>query len=154
MSNTKKIKKIIAISSGGGHWIQMLRLRKAFSECDVVYVTVDKGYHKIVADSKFYKIIDANQDTKFSLLITAINILYIVIKERADIIISTGAAPGYFGILFGKIFGAKTIWIDSIANSECLSLSGAKVRKFADLYLTQWEHLAKEDGPYYSGSIL
>ena len=33
-------------------------------------------------------------------------------------VISTGAAPGYFAMRFAKWLGRRTIWIDSIANVE------------------------------------
>jgi hypothetical protein len=73
---------------------------------------------------------------------------------RPDVVISTGAAPGYFAILFGKKLGAKTIWLDSIANVDELSMSGRAVGKYADLWLTQWEHLATEGGPDFIGAVL
>ena len=76
-----------------------------------------------------------------------------MIKERPDVVVSTGAAPGYFGIRFGKLVGARTIWIDSIANAEELSLSGLKAGKHVDLWLTQWEHLAQQEGPHYHGNV-
>ncbi|MCI5150914.1 MAG: UDP-N-acetylglucosamine--LPS N-acetylglucosamine transferase, partial [Candidatus Electrothrix sp. MAN1_4] len=50
--------------------------------------------------------------------------------------------------------GARTIWIDSIANSDKLSMSGQKVGKYADLWLTQWEHLARPEGPHYHGTVI
>ena len=70
------------------------------------------------------------------------------------VVISTGAAPGFFGLAFGKLLGARTIWIDSMANVEELSLSGRQVRRFADLWLTQWPHLARPDGPRYEGGVV
>jgi hypothetical protein len=69
-------------------------------------------------------------------------------------VISTGAAPGLFGVAIGSLLGARTIWVDSIANGEELSLSGHRARRFADLWLTQWPHLASKDGPFYRGSVL
>ena len=42
----------------------------------------------------------------------------------------------------------------SIANAEELSLSGAKAGSCADLWLTQWPHLAREGGPRYLGNVL
>lgn len=69
-------------------------------------------------------------------------------------IISTGAAPGYFALRMGKWFRARTVWVDSIANVEELSLSGARAGRHADLWLTQWEHLAQPGGPEYRGSVL
>ena len=50
--------------------------------------------------------------------------------------------------------GIKTIWIDSLANAETMSLSGLKVKPYADLWLTQWEHLATPKGPYFYGAVL
>jgi hypothetical protein len=52
------------------------------------------------------------------------------------------------------MIGAKTIWLDSMANVECLSLSGQKIKGHADLWLTQWDHLAAPGGPQYAGSVL
>jgi hypothetical protein len=41
-----------------------------------------------------------------------------------------------------------------MANIEDLSMSGARAGRYADLWLTQWPHLAKAEGPYYGGSVL
>jgi len=50
--------------------------------------------------------------------------------------------------------GAKTVWIDSIANIERISMSGKMVCGKADMVLTQWPHLAREKAPLYKGSVL
>jgi UDP-N-acetylglucosamine:LPS N-acetylglucosamine transferase len=80
--------------------------------------------------------------------------LSIILRERPDVVISTGAAPGYFALRFGKMMGARTIWLDSIANVDRLSRSGRQVRNYADVWLTQWPHLALDEGPHYSGAVL
>jgi UDP-N-acetylglucosamine:LPS N-acetylglucosamine transferase len=82
-----------------------------------------------------------------------IQILLLIIRYRPDVVITTGAAPGYFAVVFGHIIGSKTIWIDSIANADTLSLSGRKMARWAGLWLTQWPDLAKPDGPQYKGSV-
>jgi hypothetical protein len=69
-------------------------------------------------------------------------------------VISTGAAPGYFALRFGKLIRARTIWLDSIANAEELSTAGKKVQRYADLWLTQWTHLATTAGPRFGGAVL
>jgi hypothetical protein len=76
------------------------------------------------------------------------------VRTRPDVVVSTGAAPGYFALRIGKILGARTVWIDSIANAEALSRTGTLVRPWADLWLTQWPHLAADGGPAYAGSVL
>ena len=69
-------------------------------------------------------------------------------------VVSTGAAPGYVAIAIGRRFGARTLWLDSIANVEQLSLSGERAIRHADLVLTQWPHLAREGQVEYRGSVL
>jgi hypothetical protein len=69
-------------------------------------------------------------------------------------VISTGAAPGYFAVRIGKLFGARTIWVDSVANAEELSLSGKEAGRHVDLWLTQWPHLARPEGPHFKGNVL
>ena len=104
--------------------------------------------------SKFFKVIDANGNEKMKLLVLFVQMAWIMAIKRPDVVISSGAAPGFFAVMLGKFFGAKTIWIDSIANAEELSLSGKKVGAFADLWLTQWPNLVQPSGPQYQGRVL
>lgn len=132
------------------------------------YVTTLKGYKpQVISDAlaqgwsepAYFVVTDANRWQKFRLLRQVLEILFLVLRLRPDVVISTGAAPGFFAIKLGKLLGAKTIWIDSIANAEELSLSGQKVRSSADLWITQWEHLAssdedKNEKPRFFGSVI
>ena len=153
-TSAKKRPRVLALSSSGGHWIQMLRLRPAFEGCQVTYVTTYADYECDVEGERFRSIVDANRTQKCKLLISALSILWVILTERPDVILSTGAAPGFFAIRIGKLLGKRTIWLDSIANAEELSMSGHRVAKHADMWLTQWEHLAKAQGPHYHGNIL
>lgn len=151
---TGKPPKVLAISSGGGHWIQLLRLRPAFDGCEVTYATVREGYRADVGDAAFRVIRDANRWNKFNLLCCALGVVWLLLRIRPDVVITTGAAPGYFGVRFGKWLGARVVWLDSVANAQELSLSGRKAGAFVDLWLTQWAHLAREDGPAFLGNVL
>lgn len=146
--------KLLAVSSGGGHWVQLLRIKPAFEHCEVTFVTVHDSYRAQVPDHKFYLVNDANRWTKVALLKAARRIAWIVWNEKPDIVFSTGAAPGYLALRFGQMMGARTIWLDSIANVEQLSMSGDRIGHCADLWLTQWPHLARPDGPHYTGAVL
>jgi len=152
MSGTPK--KILAVASSGGHWIQLKRILPALGGHELAFVTVSQAYRSEVGDSRFYVVHDATIWNKVGLLILGFQMYRILRRERPDIVISTGAACGYFGLRFGRKFGARTIWVDSIANVEHLSLSGQKVGRYADLWLTQWPHLAQPGGPQYAGSVL
>jgi UDP-N-acetylglucosamine:LPS N-acetylglucosamine transferase len=120
----------------------------------VTFVTTHKSYRLQVNGQKFRTVTDANLSTKFRLIKTASQLAWILLTEQPDIVISTGAAPGYFALRLGRLMGAKTIWLDSIANVDQLSVSGLKIGPSADLWLTQWPHLAREGGPHYVGSVL
>jgi len=146
--------KVLAVSSGGGHWVQMLRLRPAFVGCEVTYATVRRGYESDLEGAAFRVIADCNRSQKLRLCWSALTILILFLRVRPDVVISTGAAPGYFAIRLGRLLGARTIWVDSIANAEELSMSGQMVGKHAHLWLTQWPHLARPDGPQFRGSVL
>ena len=78
----------------------------------------------------------------------------LLLRERPDVIVTTGAAPGYAAIRLGKLLGTRTAWIDSIANADKLSMSGRLAGRHADLWLTQWPHLGGDDGPRYEGAVL
>lgn len=146
--------KILAISSGGGHWVQLLRLRAAFDGEDVTYACVRPSYSADVPGERFMSITDATRWDRWRLLKMLFQVAWLILTLRPDVVITTGAAPGYAAIRFGKWMKARTIWIDSIANVETMSLSGAKLAKHADLWLTQWPHLAKQEGPHYKGAVI
>lgn len=145
---------VLAVSSGGGHWVQLQRILPALEGLELVVASVEPSASEPSGVVRSYSIPDATRWNKFGLVKLAWRILSILLRERPDVVISTGAAPGYIALRLAKILGARTIWVDSIANVERLSLSGQKVRAHADLWLTQWEHLADEQGPQYHGSVI
>lgn len=159
----KPARKVLAVASGGGHWVELRRLRPAWEGCEVTYLTTVDGYRAELAQDppgpsgkppRFYAVLDANQWNKLRALWQALMILLIVVRVRPHVVVSTGAAPGYFAIRAGKLLGARAIWVDSIANAEELTMSGAMSGPHCDLFLTQWEHLSQPDGPEFRGGVL
>ena len=147
-------KRVLAIASGGGHWQQLMRLRPAFERQRTTYVTTNAQYGRDVPGSDVFVVPDANRDVPLRLVWCSLQVLRRVVQTRPDVVISTGAAPGLLAIVFGRLVGARTIWIDSIANAERLSMSGQIACRVAHVALTQWSHLAAPRGPMYHGSIL
>jgi UDP-N-acetylglucosamine:LPS N-acetylglucosamine transferase len=145
--------KLLLVASGGGHWIQLLRVLPAFDGAEQVFASVHRDCAQDVPGRRLHVLTDANQWERLRLLRLAFEVLWVVLRERPDVVISTGAAPGVFALLFGRLLGARTIWLDSLANAEELSLSGRLVRRFASLWLTQWPQLARPGGPEYAGSV-
>ncbi len=153
-SKTVKNKKILAVCSGGGHWEQMKLLKPAFKNYPVVYIT-EQCYKDETKPGIFYAVKSASRWNKIKIVILSIQILLIILKERPVLVISTGAAPGFFAVLFGKIFlNARTIWLDSLANCQSISLSGWLAKPFVNLMLTQHENLAKSNKLHYKGRLV
>lgn len=150
-----KTPKVLAISSGGGHWVQLLRLRPAFAGCDVTYATVRDGYRTDVCENASFRLItDGNRWNKINLIRSALGVMRLMLSVKPDVVVTTGAAPGYFAVRIGKWFGARVVWLDSVANAGELSLSGKQAGSFVDLWLTQWPHLSRYGGPQFFGNVL
>jgi hypothetical protein len=141
------------VASGGGHWIELVRLRSAFEGCETVYVCVEDPRPEEIGASRVHVVNDATRWNRFALARLTLRLLAILWKEWPDVVVSTGAAPGCICVCVGKWMGARTVWIDSIANAEQLSLSGRLVGRFCELWLTQWPELARPGGPRFLGTV-
>ncbi|MEP3052432.1 MAG: glucuronosyltransferase [Erythrobacter sp.] len=146
--------KVLAVASGGGHWEQLMLLRIALDQFDTRYATTEKGFAEQHGLEKAHILPDCNQNRPFRSLQCLIVALLLIIKLRPDVVVSTGAAPGFFCIFAGKLIGSRTLWIDSIANAEQLSMCGRLATRIADKCLTQWEHLASDPSPDFAGALL
>lgn len=144
-------KKILLACSHGGHYVQLSLLVSAFADHEIVWAV--SGNKTLQGGNDGYRLIDANKQTPVKLVALACQVMKIVARERPDIVVSTGAAPGLFAVVFGGMLGAKTVWIDSIANSARLSLSGRIARHFASETLTQWQHLETTRVRYWGGVV-
>ena len=67
--------------------------------------------------------------------------LYWVLKERPDVVISTGAGITVFFCVFAKLLGAKLIFLESMAKVEKPTLTARMLYPFSDLFLVQWPGL-------------
>jgi hypothetical protein len=134
--------------------VQLLRLRSAFEGCDVTFAsnatcapTADPAANPaadpaIMGSAPFCQIPDANLTTKFALVRLATRVLMLVLRIRPDVIVTTGAACGFFALMAGRLVGARGVFVDSIANADALSLSARLVLRMGGCVFTQWPELA------------
>ena len=150
-------RNVLFVASSGGHLVQLLRLEKLYINNKSVLLTTDINYTQNKNFINVIHINDVNEKSNIiKLSITLFNSIIIILKYKPEIIITTGALPGLITLIVGKVlFRKKTIWIDSIANATEISKSGKYAKKFSDLWLTQWKHLANDNnGLRYLGSVL
>jgi len=147
-----KIKKVGLICANGGHLVEMLQIIESFSGYNTFFVTF-KG--KDTENMKAYKFEDYDSII-LKEIILSLNTLPIFIKERPDLLISTGGAIAIPFFILGKLFGIKTIFIDSFTRTTIPSGTGRILYHIADVFLVQWRDLLKFYGKKakYKGKVL
>ena len=150
--------KILLAASAGGHLNQLLKIKDAWYDYNnIVYASsIEELRGKLEKLGKAYIVGECNREHPIKTLKVLISCIAIVLKEKPNIIISTGAAPGFLCCFWGKLLcRSKIVWVDSIANTERLSMSGRMIRPFADLTLSQWQDVAsKYKNVEYVGSVI
>jgi glycosyltransferase involved in cell wall biosynthesis len=148
--------KVCLVASAGGHLTQLLKLAKSWEGCKAVFVTTSKTVaSELQKRGTVHVVSECNRLQPLKTARALWECVKIVVKERPDVIISTGAAAGCMICFLGKLVGARVLWVDSITNTENLSLSGRMVRHIADLFLVQWPELAaKYKNVEYEGPII
>ena len=149
-----RTQRVLAVASGGGHWVQLLRLRPAFAGAEVQYATPDASAAAMVAPAPVHIYPDANKDAPLRLILCALRLCVIVLRVRPDVVISTGAAGGFLAIRIARVLGARTLFIDSIANAQGLSVSARLARGVADRVLSQWPAVAAASGTEFCGAVI
>lgn len=147
-------RRVLAVASAGGHWQQLMLMRPALAGHHIRFATTLPGLAAQFEAAPAHLIPDCNRNTRMAALACVWALLWLMIRHRPQVVISTGALPGVIALALGRLFGARTIWVDSVANAEEMSASGRLARRFAQLWLSQWAAVAQAEGAEYAGSIL
>jgi UDP-N-acetylglucosamine:LPS N-acetylglucosamine transferase len=122
-------------------------------------ITEKSGFLSETPCAKSYFVPQINRREKLFALKFAglcVRMYHILIKERPDCVISTGAliaAPACF--IAKKILHKKLIYIESFARIDELSMTGKMLYKMADLFVVQWEELAgRYPKAVYAGGLM
>lgn len=142
------MKKVLFISSCGGHLTEMLKLDKMFDDYDYHIIT-EKTKSTLYLKEKYkdkinymaYGTKDHMLSYPFKLIYNTFKSLFLYFKIRPKYIVTTGAHTGGIMSLIGKIFGSKVIFIETFASINQKSITGKLVYKFADLFIVQHESM-------------
>ena len=146
--------RLLAIASGGGHFHQLAALAPAFDGHEVTWATTLPGLAEERGLGAAVIVPDCNRNEPVAALRSALAIRRLVRRLRPAAVVSTGALPGVIALWAGRRAGARTLWVDSVANAEEMSMSGRLARRVADLRLSQWPHVAEAEGAEHAGSVL
>ena len=142
-----KNKKVLFIASTGGHLSELLQLKPLFSKYNS-YLITEKTKSTIGLKNKFDKVSYLVYGTKhhkftyiFKFLFNCFKSLFLYIKIRPKVIITTGTHTAVPMCYIGKIFRSKIIFIETFANSKTKTVSGKIVYPIADTFIVQWESM-------------
>lgn len=154
MINQKR--KILLVSSDGGHLAQILELKELFERYNYLLVTEKAPSTVPLAQHYNVKFVRARPEGKnrklgfyISLLKNSFTSFLILLKHRPKVIITTGSHTAIPFCLLGKMMGIKVVWILSYARINSKAASANLIYPIADRFLVQWPNMKK----YYKKSI-
>lgn len=140
------MKKVMFISSVGGHLTQLLQLKDLYKDYNYTLITEKTEVTKDLKNKyniNFLPYGSRNQKIiyLFILLWSCIKSLFYFIKYRPDVIVSTGANTAAAMCCLGKLFGKKVIYIESFAKSTSPTITGKWIYKLKayTTFVVQWE---------------
>ena len=156
----KKKKKVMFISSTGGHLSEMLELEELFPYYDTTIVT-EKTKSNLYLKDKYKQVYYLVYGTKshfltyfFKFIFNFFKSFYLFLKIKPDVIITTGTHTAVSMCYIGHLFKKKIIFIETLANRTTKTMSGSMIYPIADYFLVQWESMLKlYPKAIYSGFI-
>lgn len=140
--------KVMFISSTGGHFSELMQLKSLFDKCNYHIVTEKTKTNKDLKESYNSKINYLIYGTKktplkyiFILLANCFISLFIYLKVRPQIIITTGTHTAGPMCCIGKILGSKIIYIETFANKTTKTSTGKLLYNIADTFVVQWDEM-------------
>ncbi|HKR87543.1 MAG TPA: glycosyltransferase [Phenylobacterium sp.] len=145
--------KLCLAASGGGHVRQLLDLQPIWSEHDHFFVTEETALGQSLGDDVRTHFVphfawgQAKLGAPLRMLRRAVASAFksfsIILGERPDVVISTGAGAVFFVVLFGRLLGARIIVVESFARFERPSLFGRLAGPLAHHLVVQSARLSK-----------
>lgn len=152
------MKKVMFISSVGGHLTQLLELKKIFKDYDYVLVTEKTDVTKEMNNKyNMEYLVYGSREYLFTYIFkfsyNILKSLYLFIKYRPDVIVTTGAHTSVPMCYIGRLFRKKVVFIESYAKRTSPTLSGRLVYPIASTFIVQWETMLEHypKAKYFGG---
>ena len=155
------MKKVLFISSTGGHLNELLQLKSMFKNYDYNIITekdkTNESLKEIYGD-RVYFLPYGTRSKLFSYIFKyfylCLKTIYYYFKLKPKVIVTTGTHTAGPMCYLGKIFGSKIIYIETFANKDKKTATGRLIYPIADLFIVQWEEMLKlYPKAVYGGSI-
>lgn len=149
-------KKLCFAASSGGHFEQISMLKPIMEKYDSYVVTEKTLYKACVKGQRMYYLHQVNRKELFFpywMMVDSLKSLRIFLKEKPDVVITTGVLAMIPLCLLAKLFGKKLIYIESFAKISSPTMTGKLIYRYADQFYVQWEQMLKHypDAIYLGG---
>lgn len=134
--------KIALVGSSGRHLTHLNLLKKFWNKHDRFWVTFDKADARSILDKeRMYSAYYPTNRNLINLFRNTILAVRVLIKERPDVIISSGAAVAVPFFYVGKILGIKTVYIEVFDRIDHSTMTGKLVYPVSDVFIVQWPEM-------------
>jgi UDP-N-acetylglucosamine:LPS N-acetylglucosamine transferase len=133
---------LCVVCSAGGHLSEAI---SALSASDVprYFVTYGEPHARArLANEEAYYVVDPHTSLVGYVKNTAQSIALLV-KKRPRVIFSTGAGIALATCIFGKLMGARVIYLESGARVTTPSKTGRLAYRFANVFIVQWKPMLR-----------
>ena len=144
------MKKVLFISSTGGHLSELMQLKNLFNKFSYYIVTEKTKSNEYLAEEYKEKVSYLVYGTKknlftyfFIYLFNIIKSFIIFVKQKPDVIVTTGTHTAVPMCYIAKLFKKKVIYIETFANRNTKTVAGRFVYPIADVFVVQWEEMLK-----------
>jgi beta-1,4-N-acetylglucosaminyltransferase len=136
--------KVCLVASSGGHLTHLYLLKPFWENEERFWVTFEKEDAKsVLKDERMYSChFPTNRNIK-NLIKNTLLAFKVLRKEKPDVIISSGAAVAVPFFYLGKLFGAKTVYIEVFDRIDAPTMTGKIVYPVTDKFIVQWEEMKK-----------
>ena len=131
---------MLLVCSPGGHLAQLYRLQPWWSRYDRVWVTADREDARSLLDGE--TVVPAHFPTTRNLLNLVRNFFLArrtLRRYRPDVVVSTGAGVAFPFFLLGRLFRARTVYLEVYDRIDSRTLTGRLCYPLSSLFLLQWE---------------
>lgn len=143
MGKKRKELKVCFAASSGGHFEQLMML-KPLMEKYKSFIVMEKTGYAVETDFKTYELAQVNRRER----LFPLRILYngalsaaILLKERPDVVVTTGVLAMVPLCLICKLFGKTVVYIESFAKVTSSTETGKLMYRIADRFYVQWESM-------------
>ena len=146
--------KITLVCSYGGHLTELQYLSDAFDDHETLYISYDNFRTRDLDEPKY--LIESIDTSAWRMLKAFVRIGQILIRERPDVVVSTGSEIAIPAFVCARFLSIETIFIESWCRVHALSTTGKVVYPLSDLFLVQWPELAEKTNRdiRYEGAVL